>query len=69
METIYLKSSEAADYLGLSESYLAKLRMGTTPVSGPKYVKIGPRAVRYRKMDLDDWMEQRTVGCQLSGAD
>lgn len=55
----YLSASEAAKYLGLSESYLAKLRMGTCSESGPAFCRIGQRAIRYRKTDLDAWMASR----------
>lgn len=60
METIYLTAEEAAEYLGLSQSYLAKLRMGTGPQIGPNYLKVGLRAVRYRRADLDVWMETKS---------
>ena len=60
MEQIYLTAPEAAEYLGLSESYLAKLRMGTSPNPGPRVVRVGPRAIRYRRQDLDAWMNERT---------
>lgn len=60
MEKLYLTAAEAAEYISLSESYLAKLRMGTLPQSGPKFLKVGPRAIRYRKKDLDDWMETKS---------
>ena len=56
MEQVYLTAAEAANYTGLSESYLAKLRMGTSPIAGPRFLRIGPRAIRYRRMDLDAWM-------------
>jgi predicted DNA-binding transcriptional regulator AlpA len=57
---LYLTAAEAADYIRLSESYLAKLRMGTLPQSGPKFLRVGPRAIRYRKKDLDDWMDTKS---------
>ena len=61
MPTVYFTSREAAAYTGLSESYLAKLRMGVGPVTGPRYVRIGTRAIRYSRHDLDSWMAARTV--------
>ncbi|MFD0980619.1 helix-turn-helix transcriptional regulator [Tropicimonas aquimaris] len=63
---MYLTSAEAAKYTGLSESYLAKLRMGTGPKSGPPYLRVGLRAIRYRRQDLDDWMVAETCGCQTA---
>lgn len=62
MESVYLTATEAADYTGLSESYLAKLRMGTGPQPGPRYLRVGLRAIRYRRQDLDDWMAARICG-------
>ena len=55
----YLSAAEAAEYVGLSESYLAKLRMGTAREAGPNFLKIGQRAVRYRRQDLDLWMSSK----------
>jgi len=62
VETVYVTAAEAANYTGLSESYLAKLRMGTGPQIGPKFLRIGLRAIRYKKQDLDDWMESKSCG-------
>lgn len=52
-----MKNDEAAEYLGL--------KPGTLPVwrhsgIGPGYVKVG-RNVRYRKADLDRYLETRVV--------
>lgn len=43
----------AATYTGTSTSFLEKARCTG---DGPRYVKIG-RAVRYRFVDLDTWLE------------
>jgi len=49
--------TEAAEYVGLSESMMAKLRcLG----GGSAYFKLG-RAVRYRQDDLDEWLATRRV--------
>ncbi|MCK0126063.1 hypothetical protein MWU76_16855 [Gelidibacter sp. F2691] len=61
MKSKYLTAKEAATYTKLSESYLAKLRMGTSPIEGPKYLLIGLRSIRYRTSDLDDWMNARAL--------
>ena len=55
-----LIEADAADYVGMSVSFLRQSRMdgireNRTP--GPPFVKIG-RAVRYLKEDLDAWLEQ-----------
>lgn len=50
-------TKEQATRLGLSESYLEKLRVRG---EGPPFVKIG-RAVRYRDSDADEWIAARVV--------
>lgn len=62
MDIVYLTAPEAANYTGLSASYLAKLRMETGPQVGPKYLRIGQRAIRYRREDLDAWMRSKQCG-------
>jgi predicted DNA-binding transcriptional regulator AlpA len=51
-----MRAPEAAQYLALAESTLAKMRLRG---DGPRFVKAGPRAVTYRKVDLDAWLEAR----------
>lgn len=48
-----LTPHEAAEFLSLSTSWLAKLRMKG---DGPAYVKLG-RRIRYRRSDLLAWTE------------
>ena len=62
MEPVYITATEAAIYTGLSASYLAKMRMETGPQIGPKFLRIGLRAIRYRKADLDEWMNSKLSG-------
>jgi len=54
----YLDTGKAATYLGLSAEYLeiARHRGG----EGPPYTKL-PRAVRYKRSDLDAWMARQRV--------
>jgi len=52
-DTELLTPREAASFLRLSESCLAKARMRG---DGPKYRKLSRRAVRYLKADLLDWL-------------
>jgi len=47
-----LTPHDASAFLGLSRSWLAKLRLTG---SGPHYVKLG-RQVRYRLCDLEAWL-------------
>ncbi|HEY5081632.1 MAG TPA: helix-turn-helix domain-containing protein [Bauldia sp.] len=46
--------TRAAQYLGVSASYLNRLR---TTGGGPTFIKIGSR-VTYRPADLDGWQAQ-----------
>jgi predicted DNA-binding transcriptional regulator AlpA len=51
-----LKPSQAADYLGLKPSTLAKMRVRG---DGPRYAKLGRKIVVYETDDLDQWIEER----------
>lgn len=57
----YLRQADAARYLGISESTLAKLRMRSNRHAGPRYSKVSG-CVIYRKADLDGWLEDNLVG-------
>ena len=48
-----LRAPEAATYLGMSQSTLAKMRLRG---DGPAYSKAGPRIVIYNLKDIDDWL-------------
>lgn len=48
-----LDTTQASSYTGLAAAYLEKLR---SIGGGPRFIRYGRRAVRYRKRDLDDWM-------------
>lgn len=52
MDTRAVKTRDASEHVGLSESTLEKRRLTG---DGPPFVKIG-RAVRYRICDLDAWI-------------
>jgi len=52
-----LRARDAAQFVGLSESTLAKLRLNG---NGPAYCKLGRRVV-YRRADLEQWLESRTT--------
>jgi len=56
-----LTEPQAADYIGISRSFLRQDRMNgerenRTP--GPRYIKVGSRAIRYLIEDLDAWLDQ-----------
>jgi predicted DNA-binding transcriptional regulator AlpA len=50
MQTRVLRTPAAAKYLGMAESTLEKGRLTGT---GPRFVRLGPRAVGYTVEDLD----------------
>ena len=52
----YLRAPAAAQYLGLSASTLAKMRLRG---DGPPYSKAGPRIVVYDLADLDSYVASR----------
>jgi predicted DNA-binding transcriptional regulator AlpA len=47
---------QAAKYLGISEGALRLWRAGG---KGPRHFKAGEKLVRYRRADLDLWIEAR----------
>jgi predicted DNA-binding transcriptional regulator AlpA len=53
-----LKPSEASEYLGVSSSWLAKLRLYG---GGPRYSKLG-RSIRYATDELDAWLTRNLRG-------
>ena len=51
----------AAAHIHMSPSWLAQTRMrGRT--DGPPFILIGTRTIRYRRRDLDRWLERRVRG-------
>ena len=48
-----MRAAEAADYLRVSRSTLAKWRGGT---DGPPWHRCGPRIVYYQKDEVDAWL-------------
>jgi predicted DNA-binding transcriptional regulator AlpA len=69
MSEAVMRPPEAAKYLGLSTSTLAKMRLRG---DGPVYLKLGKRTVAYRRVDLDAFLAQnlRRSTCEIvtSGA-
>ncbi len=52
---------EAASYVGVSTSHLAKLRMKTNRGKGPAFAKVAGCVV-YRRTDLDKWLADNLIG-------
>jgi excisionase family DNA binding protein len=59
-----LNTKEAAAYVRLGKPTLERFRISG---DGPKYCKLGG-AVRYRKADLDAWLESRLTGSTSEAA-
>lgn len=55
-----LRPREAAAYVGLSESTLAKLRMRENRPMGPVFHRLGGSVI-YRRADLDAWIDANRV--------
>ena len=55
-----MRPVDAAKYLGISESTLAKLRMHHKRPNGPTFGRLGG-CVIYRKSDLDAWIVQNLI--------
>ena len=51
-----LNAEDAAQFLSLSQSTLAKMRLSG---NSPRYVKMG-RRVAYRQNDLESWIETQS---------
>lgn len=51
-----LTPKQAAKYMGISE---AVLRLWRAESKGPRYFRAGEKLVRYRRTDLDSWIEAR----------
>lgn len=64
-DRVFLTTAEACEYMGniYSESYLKHKRCDKD-FDGPPYIKIG-KYVRYRKADLDNYLESKIVDPKL----
>ncbi len=58
----FLKTREAAEYVNVKQQTLAKWRMDARHLP---FIRVGGQ-IRYRKSDLDRYLESRTVGAALS---
>ena len=59
MEETLLTSAQAAEYLCVSQAFLERDRWAGAKVP---YIQVGSRAVRYRKVDLDKFIDERKCG-------
>lgn len=51
-----LTPKKAANYVGVSE---AVLRLWRSEGKGPRFFRAGEKLIRYRRTDLDSWIEAR----------
>ena len=56
LEGALLTTKEAAYFLGVTTRYLENRRCVG---GGPQYVHISARMIRYRRADLDRWIQER----------
>jgi len=49
--------TEFCEYAGVTKGHAAQMRYAGT---GPKFVKITGRQVRYRWSDIEEWLDSRT---------
>ena len=59
-----LTPKQAGRYIGVSE---AALRLWRAEGRGPRYFRAGEKLVRYRRADLDSWIEARLSAPQTIG--
>ena len=53
-----LETKVIAEYMGTTPQNLAQMRYRGT---GPKFIKLGARSVRYRWSDVEAWIEANTL--------
>jgi len=64
MEQALWNIKEAAKYLSMSVAYLRKqVRLRAVP-----FLRVGGKAIRFRRIDLDHWLEASSVGGEMSYA-
>lgn len=58
MPSEIMDRDEAAEYIGVTRDTLAQMASRNR---GPRYSKISNRIVRYRRSDIDAWIEAHLV--------
>ena len=56
MSTAILNTTQAASYIGMSKAFLERDRWAGARIP---FIKVGSRAVRYRKSDLDSFLDKQ----------
>ncbi len=52
-----LPTKQVADWIGVSTQWL---EIGRLRAYGPKFVRVGPRHIRYKRSDVLSWLAERT---------
>ena len=55
-QAVLWTEKETSKYIGFDARTLQSWRMKGT---GPRYVQISPRCIRYRPEDIDQWIKER----------
>lgn len=55
-----LTTKQLTDWFGVSEQWA---EIGRSSGYGPRFIKLSPRRVRYRRSDVIEWLEERTHAC------
>ena len=63
-EPLLLTETEAGKIIGFSPRTLQRWRVDG---NGPKFLRISPRAIRYLREDLDEWIRERS--CRSTSED
>ena len=63
MEKVLLTPEEVSDWTGMSRAALAQLRYKGT---GPKFIKLSAKTVRYFRSHVQEWLEEN-VHVQTTG--
>lgn len=58
MTQAYLRTPDAAKYLGIGKSTLERKRIDGT---GPQYRRLGSKIVTYAVVDLDAWASEQVL--------
>lgn len=57
------KEKQAARYVGVNEN---TMRIWRYENRGPRYFKAGEKLIRYRRADLDEWINNRLATSQAA---
>ncbi len=57
-KSIFMSAKEAAEYLGVTKSHMARMREWKI---GPKWYNIGLKLIKYKQSDVDEWIEEQAL--------